>query len=352
MGYYFVKTKDGSVGLFDEDVNDIYHSSTGAYQEAFDKFVIPAQLERFKNKACKVLDICYGIGYNTKALLKYNIENNLNINFKIDAVEINRNLIEISPFIKMPKNEKLDYEIDKFILNSYLRDYKINLDNINELINKNKTHLSKYKPDFAKILSKWGYKYNLIEQINSNLHNIYYHTISSRHKKGHFSYKIDNSSLKWHVGDARGVILDLDEEYDIIFLDAFTATKQPILWTLEFISLLSKKLDKSSGLILSYSKAAPYRKALLLNGLKIGKFYNNNNIQTTLATFNNVLLKYNLDSFELGLLDTKGGIPYEDKFLSLSSDEILKNRQEAVKLSKLETSSSYYKRHNRRYGKY
>ena len=93
MGYYFVKTADGSVGLFDKDVNDIYHSTSGAYKEAVDKFVIPSQLERFKNKTCKVLDICYGIGYNTKALLKYSIENNLNVKFKIDALEINNDLI-------------------------------------------------------------------------------------------------------------------------------------------------------------------------------------------------------------------------------------------------------------------
>lgn len=351
MGYRFVKTGDGSVGLFDNGVNDIYHSSLGAYKEAIEKFVLPAQLERFKNKNCKVLDICYGIGYNTKALLKYSIENNLNIKFKIDAIEMNKELIELSPFIKFPDKSNFSNEIDKFILKSILNEIKIDLKNINEKIRKNKGYLSLYKPYFKEILEKFGYKYNLLDKIISNLHNIYYHNVAFRQKILKKTSILDNSALKWHADDARKVILSLADTYDIIFLDAFTAAKQPQLWTKEFIGHLKDKLNNSTGLIISYSTSSPYRNALLNSGLKIGKFYEKN-IHTTLASFSDNLIKYKLDDFELGLLNTNAGIMYSDANLTSTCNDILNKRKHDVNNSNLESTSSYYKRHKRKYGKH
>ena len=79
--FYPYFTKDGSVGLYSKDFNDIYHSATGALTEAYEKFIFPSNLHdillRYDN--IKVLDICYGIGYNTKALLNYILENRKNI---------------------------------------------------------------------------------------------------------------------------------------------------------------------------------------------------------------------------------------------------------------------------------
>ena len=34
-------TKDYSIGLFNDDVNDIYHSAFGALTEAYEKFINP-----------------------------------------------------------------------------------------------------------------------------------------------------------------------------------------------------------------------------------------------------------------------------------------------------------------------
>lgn len=172
MGYKFLITDDGSVGLFDDNVNDIYHSSSGAYKEAIDKFVIPSQPERFKNFNCRVLDICYGIGYNTKALLNYSKENNLNINFEIDALEMNDDLIDISPFIKFPNYADVNFETDKFILSSILENKNIDYVKIKSLIKQNKNFLTLYKPDFDKIIQNHGYNYGVFDKINSILHNI------------------------------------------------------------------------------------------------------------------------------------------------------------------------------------
>ena len=66
-------TDDGSIGLFSGDVNDVFHSRYGALSEGYEKFVIPANIQYYLNKKnnLNVLDICYGIGYNSKALINY-----------------------------------------------------------------------------------------------------------------------------------------------------------------------------------------------------------------------------------------------------------------------------------------
>lgn len=69
-------TNDGSVGLFSPEADDIYHSTYGALTEAYEKFVLPADFEKYfsKNNQIKILDICFGIGYNTKSFLNYFFE--------------------------------------------------------------------------------------------------------------------------------------------------------------------------------------------------------------------------------------------------------------------------------------
>jgi len=66
-------TNDGSVGLYSEKDNDIYHSTYGALTEAYEKFILPANFEKYfeKNSEIKILDICYGIGYNSKSFVNF-----------------------------------------------------------------------------------------------------------------------------------------------------------------------------------------------------------------------------------------------------------------------------------------
>ena len=348
MGYKFVKTQDGSAGLFDDNVNDIYHSSSGAYKEALDKFVIPAQIERFKNSKCRVLDICYGIGYNTKALFNYSVENNYNIEFEIDALEMNEELIQLSPFIKMPNQNQINSDTDKFLLEAVLNN-KIDFEKIKTIINKNKNFLTLYKPEFDKILQNWGYSYGVYEKINAILHNIYYQYNSKRHKIPQKSYNFTNSSIKLHINDARKSILTLSGKYDIIFHDGFTAVKQPILWTDEFLHKVCDLLNKTNGVIVSYSVASPFRNSLKNYGLNVGKYYLKN-INSTLASYNKNIVKYELDRFEINLLNTKAGMPYNDSSLSLTSEQIIEHRHADIINSKLESTSSYYKRNGRKHG--
>ena len=67
-----VITKDGSISFRSEKFNENFHSLAGAYYETKNKFINPSRLKRFQNKSINVLDICFGIGYNS-ALLFENI---------------------------------------------------------------------------------------------------------------------------------------------------------------------------------------------------------------------------------------------------------------------------------------
>ena len=97
-------TNDGSVGLFSPEADDIYHSTYGALAEAYEKFVIPADLEKYfqNNTQIKVLDICFGIGYNTKSFLNFLLEKNI-INFQ------NKNQKKQKNFLTLKQNNATIY---------------------------------------------------------------------------------------------------------------------------------------------------------------------------------------------------------------------------------------------------
>ena len=53
-----------------EKFNENFHSISGAYNETKNKFINPSRLKRFQNKSINVLDICFGIGYNSALLFE------------------------------------------------------------------------------------------------------------------------------------------------------------------------------------------------------------------------------------------------------------------------------------------
>ena len=65
-----VITKDGSISFRSERFNEDFHCIAGAYYETKNKFINPSRLKRFQNKPINVLDICFGIGYNSALLFE------------------------------------------------------------------------------------------------------------------------------------------------------------------------------------------------------------------------------------------------------------------------------------------
>lgn len=419
-------TNDGSVGLFNTDFNDIYHSATGALTEAYEKFIYPIDFNTLlQKKSIKVLDICYGIGYNSKSFLNFLFENYFSKNFSekisknitpykssIEAIHTNNNvrangkilsvnndtiytdnnqpnkavdicikaidtdkvLSYLSPFVRTGvKNiakQKFNFKYDK--INKYLTgSNKICHPKINPLINylifekilnncddflENEDVFSIINSkDFAhyfdsnlrgyfNLLKNKRYYQSSIDNLSAFLHNIYYRNISNCYKKQLKTYKLQDISFELKNDDARKIILKDENLYNLIFLDAFTPSKCPCLWSYEFFKLLFDHLEPD-GMILTYSTSASIRNAMLNAGFEIGNIYNERlgKFSGTIATKDKSLIKSPLSEFDLGLLKTKAGIFYRDENLTDLNEVILERRNLEVKNSDKMSTSHYNK---------
>ena len=458
-GYF---TLDGSVGLYSESDNDIYHSVYGALSEAYDKFISPANLENYfeNNNKIEILDICYGIGYNTKSFLNYflknisqkknkkiktytegiepiytdNIAMSKNFDFKnqkskeynkcnyeiysnnilsidsnknsensnntknisiqknktykkntkqenysifIKAIDMNSTLVKLSPFIKIRNRvnkhlkiptgiEKVDELLSKKINYKNIKSYKL-LEEVNmilviKLIDKFKDEI--FSEDVIKILSNnetskffdknlvnfakfyLNKRYNLSSNGNKStfLHNIYYQYISKSYKNTLKVLEDNGINIEFECTDARKACNDNYERYDYIFLDAFSPTKTPSLWSDEFLKLLYNHI-KYNGLLLTYSKSASIRHAMLNSNFEVGKIYNREEKKFigTIASKNQNKIIYKLNKYELGLINTLAGVTYKDKNLTLTNAEIIKNRKLELENSTLQSSTNFIK---------
>lgn len=442
-------TEDGSIGLYSFAEKDVYHSKFGALTEAWEKFILPSGLDKNFNSEIKVLDVCYGIGYNTKALMsffinknkiykknilqkiflkfiniasKYTNKNSVNKHevlsshiesldehnnqtLKIDCLEINKEIVELSPLFRtiktpeevytdfvpqildcfdtyyklkdfftdfmskfLPKNKKeINELLDIKFRNMHIeKEYKVNpfvnyiilntlaekfgVDYPNENLKKiltdkeNKKFFDKSLIKYAQFNQKWGYNKSYTSFLSTFLHNIYYDHLSKRNKKMDFKTIESLVTLNFWINDARKTILELNEQYDYIFLDAFTYTKAPQLWSMEFVAELYNKLAPD-GVLMTYSNSVQVRNTLLENNFYVGKIYNEKSKKFigTIASKNKNKIKYPLNNYELGLCLTKAGIPYHDPNLSFDSKDILELREYEYKHSTLMSSSKYIK---------
>lgn len=453
-------TNDGSVGLFSPIDDDIYHSTYGAATEAYEKFIFPAKLENFflEHNEIKVLDICYGIGYNSKSLINFifqiqkifekksycrkilspNIdtvhtnnncnpamnnesiyddnknmlknannsqnykkfaENIQNCKIYIKALDTDKVLAGLSPFFKnldykARKKYKPDFKNEK--IEKYLKDnqeppkynYAINLQSKNQPVSninlpistlvdypdeiniimldkilKNEGNIlsdsdilsilnnKKFRQYFNASILFWAKKYyntgcnnTPICGLKAVLHNIYYNHLTKRYKKALNSSLYKDLIFDLKINDARKEIIKDTNKYNFIFLDAFTPSKCPCLWSIDFFKQLYNHLD-DNGMILTYSNSTNIRNAFVNTGFYIGKIYNaiENKFTGTIAVKNKDLIEYELSEYDLGLLKTKAGIFYRDENLTSLNDEIIVRRNLEVENSPLMSSSKYIK---------
>ena len=332
------KTQDGSIGLYDKNLDEIFHSKFGAKTEAFEKFIEPALI--YKNKSIKILDICYGIGYNTKSALNFLSKDK---NIIIDALELDKSLVMLSPLLK----DNINNDDLKISLIEELLKNKITLQEIeNILSNVKNDFLSENICFFIKNLCSQGYKYNPQDNNNSFLHNIYYNYISYSMKNGFKSSNNRNFTITFHFDDARRSIKSLNNIYDIVFLDAFSSQKDPTLWTIDFLSAVKDKMNKNSILV-SYSKSTPFRSALLELGFFVGKTFINEIDVGTVASLNSENIKSKLTPYDIELLSTRSGITYKDSNLNLPAKEILNIREIEQKNSNRLSHTAFLKQNSK-----
>lgn len=337
--YSFIKTDDGSSGLYSETEKDILHSKTGAKKEAFDKFINPVNNDLFLKEKVKILDLCSGCGYNLKAA----ITKLRNKTAEIDCIDVNSEFILMSCLLE---DRFDDINIKLLILSEILRaGYKIT--ELYELILKQKEmgfneFLNPDMTFFIEFLFNKGIECSHEVQNSSFLHNIYYSYISFSNKSGlkHNEYK--GIKINYYLDDARHTLKNLNKIYDIVFLDGFSPQKNPTLWTIDFLNLLKNHMAYNS-ILTSYSKSTPFRSALTDLDFYIGKTYIDSIEMGTVASLNQENIKFSLNDYDKNILKTTGGITYKDLNLNLCSEDIISNRIIEQKNSKRQSLTSFLK---------
>ena len=282
-----VLTKDGSFTLRSHIFQENFHSLEGALKETEIKFINPSDLKRFNDKSLNVLDICFGLGYNSASLFNSLIRQNSFINWY--ALEIDK--------------KPLKYSLG------------------------NKSFQKLWHPKVLKIFKE----------------------LSKNSKYKDQSFVCD---ILW--GDAREKIKNIPAniKFDLIYLDGFSPQKCPQVWSVEFLSKVTQKLNPQ-GYLITYSCSAAIRRTLKDFGLNIfnikpnlisKNLWSNGTIAVKIidkkAIQNNLYFK-NLSSMEEEHLLTKASIPYRDPTLSSNKKDIIQKRVQEQFLSNLETSKKW-----------
>ena len=200
------QTADGSFTFFSTEFGEDFHSRHGAIQEAQFKFVEPTQLrQKAQQPSIKILDVCYGLGYNTAAALATIWEVNPNCHVEWVGLE-------------------LDLSVPKAAIAHHL--------------------LSNWSDPISQILTQLASNYQVeTEQIKAQL-------------------------LIGDARKTLQHCLNLGFQADAIFLDPFSPPTCPQLWTVEFMGLLANCCAQT-GTIATYSCSAAVRTAMMEVGLNI-----------------------------------------------------------------------------------
>jgi tRNA U34 5-methylaminomethyl-2-thiouridine-forming methyltransferase MnmC len=112
-----ITTNDGTITLKNEKYNECYHSSEGAVTETLYKHIYPAFSVVDKDEI-KILDICFGLGYNTFLSIL-----NRKSRLKIYSPELDRGLVKSLKNFEYPKEfDKIRDIIEEVSQNFYYKD--------------------------------------------------------------------------------------------------------------------------------------------------------------------------------------------------------------------------------------
>lgn len=275
-------TNDGSYTFFSEEFDELFHSHFGAKIEAEQKFVTPCQLKEKAQyqKSFKILDVCYGLGYNSAAALEGIWSINRECSIELIALEYD---------INVPRQAVAFQLLQPWL--APISDYLANLVQTHQV----------QSPQLKAIL--------LIGDARKTIQTVY--------KSGF--------------------------QADAVFLDPFSPPKCPQLWTVEFLKLVSGCLHPQ-GYLATYSSAAAVRTALKLAGLTVAPTIGvGRRSPGTVASFNRQGLQP-LCSQEQEHLQTRAAIPYRDRDLQDCPTLIHQRRRTEQLESTLEPTSHWKKR--------
>lgn len=198
-------TSDGSYTFFSPEFEETFHSRQGAREEAQEKFIIPCGLAKTAQQQSHltIVDICYGLGYNTATALETIWRSNPNCQVTVIALEFDERVPQAA------------------IHHNLLQGWSSPI------------------PEFLTTLAQH--------------HQIHEAPLNAKLLIGDARQTIQQLIQQGVMADA-------------MFLDPFPPPHCPQLWTVEFLALVSQCLH-SQGQLATYSCAAAVRTALHLSGL-------------------------------------------------------------------------------------
>ncbi|WP_299412139.1 MnmC family methyltransferase [Acaryochloris sp. IP29b_bin.148] len=274
-------TGDGSFTFYSQAFGEAFHSHYGAHQEAIGKFVYSTLLpEKAKQGSVKILDVCYGLGYNTAAALETIWQINPDCQVQVYALELNPVVPRAAMANAILQTESLRVQT---CLNTLARDLEIQSPGCR-----------------AKLL---------VGDARQTLQTVHQHQFLA----------------------------------DAIFLDPFSPPKCPQLWTVEFFQVLRQCLH-SQGCLATYSCAAAVRTGLMEAGLDIGASPPVGRRSTGTVAGYALTGCLALSPQEREHLQTVAAIPYRDLTLADTAAAIVARRQQEQKCSTLEPTKIWKKR--------
>jgi tRNA U34 5-methylaminomethyl-2-thiouridine-forming methyltransferase MnmC len=275
-------TADGSFTFFSPEFNEAFHSHYGAKQEAIYKFVKPCLLKEKASRQDRIvlLDICYGLGYNTAAALTAIWQANPECRVQLIALDT-------------------DVTVAQAAIAYY---------------NRQEWPLS--------VLAA-------LEQLAR--------TQTATTATLDATLRIDDARAT--IQDLQ----QQKFQADAIFLDPFSPPQCPQLWTVEFLAKVAACL-KADGRLATYSCAAPVRTALQLAGLSVGSTAAmGRKTPGTVASFAAEHIPP-LSRREQEHLHTRAAIPYRDRALNNTAAAIIQQRHTEQQNSDREPTSQWKRR--------
>ena len=125
-----VLCQDGTHTLYSKEFDEPYHSTKdGALHESLEKYVKPSLDLKKDYETLTILDICFGLGYNTFATLYYIKRQNLQTKIHILSPEFDEGLVRsLSGFDFPPEFESLAPIIDAISQNLYYEDAQFKIE--------------------------------------------------------------------------------------------------------------------------------------------------------------------------------------------------------------------------------
>lgn len=269
-----VETADGSVTLFSEKFREPYHSLTaGAFTEAIEKFCKPCKVrEKAKKGEVRLLDVCFGLGYNSVAFINEVFSENPSAKVKLVGFEFNLRIVE--------ESLRLDWKSFnrwKWILRSLLMNKRCELGVLTLNFAYPKLEVKVFITEGRNFLKKFSKKY--------------------------------------------------ENFFDFVFHDPFSPKVNPELWTYEFFKGI-RKVIKENGILATYSSSTAVRRALHMagfgvkEGVSVGRKSKSTVASPSYKTQSEILEKFKFPT----------SIPFRDPKLSDPPDLIKNRRNGCIRL--------------------